>query len=137
MNGDGMYPTTYRYTKEHEWVSLDGDIATIGITDYAQHELGDAVYVEMPKPGVKVKAGEPLGTVESVKAVSDVYAPVSGEVIDANAELQSAPEKLNSDPHTDGWLIKVKVSDTKALAGLMDAAAYEAYISDKQKEASA
>jgi glycine cleavage system H protein len=132
-----MYPTDYRYTQEHEWVSLQGDIATIGITDYAQHELGDVVYVEMPGSGTKLKAGEPFGTVESVKAVSDIYAPISGEVTEINAALGGAPESVNSDPHGAGWLVKVKVAAPGEVAGLMDAAAYQAFISAKEKEASA
>jgi glycine cleavage system H protein len=132
-----MYPNDYRYTKEHEWVSLKGDIATIGITDYAQHELGDVVYVEMPTPGAKLKAGEPFGTVESVKAVSDIYAPISGEITEVNSTLQAAPENVNKDPHGAGWLVKVKVATPAEISSLMDAAAYQAYISEKEKEASA
>jgi glycine cleavage system H protein len=132
-----MYPSEYKYTKEHEWVSLAGDIATVGITDYAQHELGDVVYVDLPKPGTKLKAAEPLGTVESVKAVSDIYAPLSGEVTEINEELAGAPEKVNSDPHGAAWLVKVKVANPAELSGLMDAAGYQAFISEKQKETSA
>ena len=94
-----MYPVDYRYTKEHEWVSLNGDIATVGITDYAQHELGDVVYVEMPPAGAKLTAGTPFGTVESVKAVSDIYAPVSGEITELNSALGPSPELVNQDPH--------------------------------------
>jgi len=128
-----MYPAAYRYTKEHEWVHLEGEIGTVGITDYAQHELGDVVYVELPKIGAKLRATEPLGTVESVKAVSDVYAPVSGEV---NSALADSPEKINSDPQGAAWLVKLKLTNPAELAGLMDAAAYQAFVSDKQKEAS-
>ena len=131
------YPTQYRYTKEHEWIDLKGDVATIGITDYAQHELGDVVFVELPKVGAKTVAGKSFGTVESVKAVSEIYAPVSGEVIEANTALQNTPEKINTDPHGAAWLIKIRVANPAELAGLMDAAAYEAYIADKSKEASA
>ena len=131
------YPANYRYTNQHEWVDTKGDVATVGITDYAQHELGDVVFVELPKPGAKVTAGKTLGTVESVKAVSDIYAPVSGEVVEANAELQNTPEKINTDPHGSAWLIKVKLANPAELNGLMDVAAYEAYIAEKQKEASA
>src|ERR1700726_4448113 len=101
------YPANYRYTNQHEWVDAKGEVATIGITDYAQHELGDVVFVELPKPGAKVTAGKSLGTVESVKAVSDIYAPVSGEVVEANADLEATPEKLNSDPLVAAWLVKV------------------------------
>jgi glycine cleavage system H protein len=112
-------------------------VATIGITDYAQHELGDVVFVELPKPGAKVTAGKSLGTVESVKAVSDIYAPVSGEVVEANAELQNTPEKINSDPHVAAWLVKVRLANPAELKSLMDARAYEAFIADKAKDASA
>jgi glycine cleavage system H protein len=132
-----MYPPEFRYTKEHEWVSLQGNIATVGITDYAQHELGDVVYVELPKIGAELRAGEALGTVESVKAVSDIYAPVSGKVLEVNSALSGAPEKVNQDPHGAAWLAKVTVSNPSEMQGLMDAAAYQTYISDKEKEASA
>ena len=131
------YPKNYRYTKEHEWINVEGGLATIGITDYAQHELGDVVFVELPKPGAKIEAGKSFGTVESVKAVSEIYAPVAGEVIEANGELQNTPEKINSDPHGTAWLIKVRLTNAAELSGLMDAAAYEAYIAAKGKEASA
>ena len=131
------YPKQYRYTKEHEWVDVRGDLATIGITDYAQHELGDVVFVELPKPGTKLETGKPFGTVESVKAVSEIYAPASGEVLEANAELQNKPELLNTDPHGAAWLIKARLTNASELNGLMDAAAYEAYIAAKGKEASA
>jgi glycine cleavage system H protein len=131
------YPKTYRYTKEHEWIDVKGDIATIGITDHAQHELGDVVFVELPKPGAKIEAGKSFGTVESVKAVSEIYAPASGEVTEANGELQNTPEKINSEPHGAAWLIKVRLSNPAAVGSLMDAAAYEAYIAEKGKETSA
>ena len=131
------YPKEFRYTKEHEWISAKGGTATIGITDYAQHELGDVVFVELPTAGTKVTAGKTFGTVESVKAVSEIYAPVSGEVIEANAELPNKPETINSDPHAARWLIKVKLANPAEVNSLMDASAYEAYIAEKQKEASA
>lgn len=131
------YPTDRRYTKEHEWIAAAGNSATIGITDYAQHELGDVVFVETPKVGTKIETGKQFGTVESVKAVSDIYAPASGEVIEANAELANTPEKINSDPHGTGWLIKVRLANPAELNSLMDAAAYEAYIAAQSKEASA
>jgi glycine cleavage system H protein len=131
------YPADYRYTNQHEWVEAKGDTVTIGITDYAQHELGDVVFVELPKPGAKVTAGKSFGTVESVKAVSEIYAPVSGEVIEANTTLQNSPEKINSDPHGSAWLIKVRLSNPAEVKSLMDAKAYEAFIADKGKEASA
>jgi len=93
------YPTDRRYTKDHEWIAANGDTATIGITDYAQHELGDVVFVELPKPGTKIEAGKSFGTVESVKAVSEIYAPTAGEVLEANGALHDAPEQINTDPH--------------------------------------
>jgi glycine cleavage system H protein len=130
------YPANYRYTNQHEWVDVKGDVATIGITDYAQHELGDVVFVELPKPGAKVTASKSFGTVESVKAVSDIYAPVTGDVVEVNADLQNTPEKINSDPH-GAWLIKVRLANPAEVKSLMDAAAYEAFIADKGKEASA
>jgi glycine cleavage system H protein len=131
------YPPSYRYTKQHEWIDVKDGVGTIGITDYAQHELGDVVFVELPKPGTKIQAGKSFGNVESVKAVSEIYAPVSGEVLEANADLEATPEKLNSDPHNSAWLIRVKLADQTELTKLMDAKAYEAFISDKNKEASA
>lgn len=131
------YPSDYRYTQEHEWVRLEGNLATIGITDYAQHELGDVVYVDLPKVGAKLNAGESFGTVESVKAVSDIYAPVSGEVAEVNSALTETPEVINKDPHGKAWLIKLKLVNSSEVSKLMDAAAYEAFLAGKQKEASA
>jgi glycine cleavage system H protein len=131
------YPKQFRYTKEHEWVDAKGDLATIGITDYAQHELGDVVFVELPKPGAKIEAGKSFGTVESVKAVSEIYAPATGEVVEANAGLHDTPEKINTDPHGAAWLIKVRLANPADVAKLMDAAAYEAYVAEKAKETSA
>jgi len=129
------YPNDRRYTKDHEWLALKGDVATVGITDYAQHELGDVVFVELPKPGARVEAGKSFGTVESVKAVSEIYAPASGEVVETNTALHGTPEKINTDPHGDAWLIRIKLSNPADANGLMDAAAYEAFISEKAKEA--
>jgi len=129
------YPNDRRYTKDHEWLVLKGDVATVGITDYAQHELGDVVFVELPKTGAQVAAGKSFGTVESVKAVSEIYAPASGEVVEVNAGLHDTPEKINTDPHGDAWLIRIKMSNPADANSLMDAAAYEAYISEKAKEA--
>ena len=132
-----MYPSDYRYTKEHEWVKVEGEVGKVGITDYAQHELGDVVYVDLPKVGAKLKASEPLGTVESVKAVSDIYAPISGEVVEVNSTLADAPEQINKDPHGAAWLVKLKLANPAEVASLMDVAAYAAFIADKEKEASA
>lgn len=120
-----MYPDQYKYTKEHEWVAPDG---TVGITDHAQKELGDIVYVDLPKPGAAVETGKSFGSVESVKAVSDIYSPVDGEIAEVNEALTSAPEKLNEDPHGAAWLVKIKLSTPSQLDGLMSKADYEAYI---------
>jgi glycine cleavage system H protein len=122
------YPENYRYTKEHEWVALADGIATIGITFHAQEELGDIVYVDLPKPGTAVEKSKTFGSVESVKAVSDIYAPVSGEVTEANEVLSANPEKLNEDPHGVAWLIKVRVSDPEEFSHLMPASEYQTYV---------
>jgi glycine cleavage system H protein len=133
-----MYPTDFRYTKEHEWVKLEGDVATVGITDYAQHELGDIVYVELPDAGTKVEAGQAFGTVESVKSVSEVFSPVTGEVTEVNGALTDKPETVNKDAHGAAWLARIRTTNAAAeLDALMDAAAYEAYVAEQQKEASA
>ena len=132
-----MYPSDYRYTKDHEWIKVDGPVGTIGITDYAQAELGDVVFVELPKAGAQIKAGQSFGTVESVKAVSEIFSPVSGEVTQTNAALADSPEKINQDPHGAAWLVKVRLAEPKEISGLMDAAAYQAYIAEKAKEHSA
>jgi glycine cleavage system H protein len=131
------YPKQYRYTKEHEWIDAKGDTATIGITDYAQHELGDVVFVELPAVGTKLAAGKTFSSVESVKAVSEIYAPANGEVTEANSTLQNKPETINSDPHGAGWLVKIKLTSAAEVNALMDAKTYEAYIEEKKKEASA
>jgi glycine cleavage system H protein len=122
------YPESYRYTKEHEWVHAEGNEGTVGITDHAQHELGDIVFVSLPIAGAGVKRGESFGSVESVKAVSDVYSPVSGEVTAVNELLSKQPEKINEDPHGDGWLIKVKLSALEEINSLMSALDYEKYV---------
>jgi glycine cleavage system H protein len=122
------YPENFRYTKEHEWVSAEGDTGTVGITFHAQSELGDIVYVDLPKVGATLETGQSFGSVESVKAVSDIYSPVSGEVIEINAVLADAPEKLNEDPHGAAWLVKIKLADPAQVSALLDAAAYQAYI---------
>jgi glycine cleavage system H protein len=130
-----MVPADFRYTKEHEWIKVGGDSASIGITDYAQHELGDVVFVEMPPVGTKIVAGKSFGTIESVKAVSEIYAPVSGEVTEVNAALGTAPELVNSDPHGAAWLIKIKMANPAEAASLMDAAAYQTFITEKEPSA--
>lgn len=126
-----MYPANYKYSKEHEWLSVDGDVATIGITSHAQDQLGDVVYVELPEIGDTFAGHDEFGTVESVKAVSELYTPVSGEVIETNESLEDAPEQVNEDPHGDGWIIKMRMSDASELDDLMNAAAYEAFLSSE------
>jgi glycine cleavage system H protein len=128
-----MYPANFRYTKDHEWIDVKDGVGTIGITDHAQQELGDVVFVELPKVGAQLKAGTSFGSIESVKAVSDIFAPVSGEVADINSALVDTPERVNSDPHGGAWLIKIRLSDPQEAAGLMDAAAYQAYIAEAAK----
>jgi glycine cleavage system H protein len=123
-----MYPDNFRYTTKHEWVLVEGDTGTIGITDHAQAELGDIVYVDLPKAGARIEQGQSLGSVESVKALSDIYSPVSGEVTEVNQALAGAEETLNRDPHGAGWLAKVRLSAPAELEGLMSAAEYESYI---------
>jgi len=122
------YPENYKYTKEHEWVLIEGDKGTIGITDHAQSELGDIVFVDLPKPGAAINKGQTFGSVESVKAVSDIYAPVSGEVLEINTGLSATPEKLNSDPHGEAWLIKVKLAKPGEINELLAPADYQKYI---------
>ena len=119
--------SAYRYSKEHEWVRLEGDVATVGISPYAQEQLGDVVFVELPEIGKRVAKGKELAVVESVKAASEVYAPVGGEVIEVNQTLTDAPDTVNKDPLGEGWFARLKVSDPKELDGLMDEAAYKAY----------
>jgi glycine cleavage system H protein len=121
-----MFPNDRRYTKEHEWVKVDDSVATVGITDFAQGELGDIVYVELPAEGKKVAQGAVLGTIESVKAVSEVYAPVAGTVMGVNALLADKPETINSDPHGEGWICKLQVASPAEVDRLLDAAAYTA-----------
>jgi glycine cleavage system H protein len=129
------YPSTFRYSKEHQWVDVEGDIGTIGLTDYAQSQLNEIVSVELPKPGAMLEAGKPLGSVESVKTVNEIDAPISGEVVEVNAALKAAAEKINSDPHGQGWLVKVRLKNRKETDALMEAAAYEAYVTIPRKEA--
>ncbi len=121
-------PEQLRYSSDHEWVSVDGGRARVGITDYAQHELGDVVYVQLPTVGASVAAGDSFGEVESTKSVSDVYAPVSGTVVAVNDALGASPELLNSDPYGDGWICEIELADATQVAGLLDAAAYQSLI---------
>jgi len=126
-----MYPANFRYTKEHEWVNVEGDTGTVGLTDHAQKELGDIVYVDLPKVGSTVEKGKTIGSVESVKAVSDIYSPVSGEVVAVNDLLTASPEKLNEDPHGAAWLVRVKLSAASEAADLMSAADYQKYAGEE------
>lgn len=128
-----MYPDDRRYTKEHEWVKIEGDRARVGITDYAQNQLGDVVYLELPEVGRILKAGETFGTVESVKAVSELFAPVPGEVVEVHSDLMGNPEAINADPHGQGWMITVKPADPGAIGSLLDAKAYQALLESGAK----
>jgi glycine cleavage system H protein len=125
-----MAPANLRYTKDHEWVKVDGDVATIGVTDFAANQLGDVVFVDLPSSGKAVEQFATFGVVESVKAVSDLYAPVSGEVIEVNADLAGTPELVNSDPFGAGWMIKVRLGEASQVDGLLDAAAYDRLTSE-------
>ena len=121
-------PENLRYTKDHEWLSVDGDTATIGITDYAQHSLGDVVYVELPKPGDKFEAHEAIGSVESVKAVSEVFTPIAGEILEVNDALNDEAERVNADPYGDAWFVKIKMNNAGEADALLSAAEYEEYL---------
>lgn len=123
-----MYPADCRYSKDHEWIRISGDTGTIGITDYAQKQLGDVVFLELPEVGRHLKVGEIFGTVESVKAVSELFSPAAGEVVEVNSALTQQPESVNTDPHGAAWMIKVKLEGGGSGSELMDAAAYEAYV---------
>lgn len=123
------FPQNLKYTKDHEWVSIEGDIATIGITDFAQHELGDIVYVEIEAKDKSLDAESTFGTVEAVKTVSDLFLPVSGTITEVNSMLESSPEKVNTDPYGDGWMVKMRVNNPDDVNKLLDAAAYEALVS--------
>ncbi len=123
-----MYPSNYLYTKEHEWVRVEANIGVVGITDHAQKELGDIVDVDLPKVGSTAEQGKTVGSVESVKAVSDIFAPITGEVIEVNEALATAPEKLNDDPHGDAWLLKIKLAQPDELKQLLSAEDYQKYV---------
>ena len=123
-----MYPNEFRYTKEHEWVKLEGGEAVVGITDFAQKQLGDIIFVELPEVGKKLGAHDPIGTIESVKSVSDVFAPVAGEIVAANGELVQAADLINQDPHGKGWIVRLRLADKAAIEALMTAADYEKYL---------
>jgi len=127
------FPEDLKYTKEHEWVLVEGSVATVGITDYAQDQLGDIVFVELPAVGDKVSKEDAFGVVESVKAVSDIYAPVSGKVTEVNDDLVENPEMLNEDAYGDGWIIKIELNDPEELQDLMSATEYEEYVAEEKE----
>ncbi len=127
------FPEDLKYSKEHEWVLVEGSVATVGITDYAQDQLGDIVFVELPAVGDKVSKEDAFGVVESVKAVSDIYAPVSGKVVEVNDDLPENPEMLNEDPYGDGWIIKIELNDPEELQDLMTATEYEEYVAEEKE----
>jgi glycine cleavage system H protein len=126
-----MYPEENLYSKDHEWILVQGDIGTIGITDYAQHELGDVVYVDLPEVGDTFEANEPFGSVESVKAVSEIFSPVSGEVIEVNSKLEETPELVNESPHQKAWMIKIRIANPDELKELLNAEGYQEYIQEQ------
>jgi glycine cleavage system H protein len=128
-----MYPQEFRYTKDHEWVRVQGDRGRVGITDYAQKQLGDVVFLELPELGRKLEAGEQFGTVESVKAVSELFSPAAGEVVEVNAALVAKPETINADPHGAAWMIELRIASPAAVQGLMDAAAYQTFVQSEAK----
>lgn len=123
-----MYPEEYYYTKDHEWIKIEGDEAIVGITDFAQKQLGDVVYVELPEVGASFEFHQSLGVIESVKAVSDIYSPISGEVVAVNEELDESPEMVNEDPYENGWIIRLKLKDETEVEKLMSATEYEKYV---------
>jgi glycine cleavage system H protein len=127
------YPQDYRYSKDHEWIKVAGEKGTVGITDHAQKQLGDVVFLELPEVGRKLAAHEVFGTVESVKAVSELFSPVSGEVVEVNAALTKSPEKVNTDPHGEAWMVVIRLTAPAEVSALMDAAAYEAYAASEAK----
>ena len=126
-----MYPADYLYSKDHEWISVQDNVGTIGITDYAQHELGDVVYADLPEIGDTFEANEPFGSVESVKAVSEIFCPVSGEVTEVNSKLADNPELINESPHQIAWMIKIRISDPEELHELLSAEEYEEYLQEQ------
>jgi glycine cleavage system H protein len=123
-----MYPNEFRYTKDHEWVKLAGDEALVGVTDFAQHQLGDIIYVELPPVGKDLAPRQSIGVIESVKSVSDVYAPVSGQVVAVNGELAQTADLINKDPHGQGWIVRIKIKDKAEIEGLMSANDYEKFL---------
>jgi len=129
-----MYPSEYRYTEEHEWILVEDDTATLGITDYAQSELGEVVYIELPEVGESFDAGDEIGSIESVKAVSSIFTPLAGEVVEVNEDLDDSPETVNDDPHGDGWLVKLKLESPEDAGALMDAESYTAFLQEEDED---
>ncbi|MBI4251968.1 MAG: glycine cleavage system protein GcvH [Candidatus Tectomicrobia bacterium] len=127
------FPKQLKYSREHEWVKVEGNIAQVGITDYAQSELGDVVYVELPEVGADVEANNTFGVVESVKAVSDLFAPVTGSITEVNPQLEEEPELVNSDPYEDGWMVKIEMNDPSELNDLLDADEYKTFVEEESK----
>lgn len=128
-----MYPEDLRYSKDHEWIRIDGDRGRIGVTDYAQNQLGDVVFLELPEVGQTLAPGDQFGTVESVKAVSELYSPVAGEVVEVNSDLTAKPELINEDAHGEAWMIVVRITDPASVDSLMDAKAYQAFVESEAK----
>ena len=126
-----MYPSEYLYSEEHEWVKVEDDVCTVGVTEFAQSELGEVVFVDLREAGESFEEGDEIGTIESVKAVAEVYTPVSGEIVEVNGELEDAPELINDGPHGEGWLVKIRMSDSSQLESLMSAEKYEEFIAGK------
>ena len=126
-----MYPSDLKYDKEHEWVRVEGDVATIGISHFAQHQLGEVVYVDLPSEGDSVNAGEAFGEIESVKSVSELYSPADGDIVKVNSALSDSPETVNEDPYGEGWMIQIKLADSAQLDGLLSAEEYEAFVSEE------
>jgi glycine cleavage system H protein len=131
-----MYPEDNLYSKDHEWILVQNDIATIGITDFAQHELGDVVYVDLPEVGDTFEANDPFGSVESVKAVSEIFCPVGGEIIEVNLKLESNPELINESPHQQAWMIKIRIANPEELKSLLSAEEYEEYLQEQEQSGS-
>lgn len=127
-----MYPDNLRYSEDHEWVKVDGDHGIVGITHHAQEALGDIVFVELPEVGDEVEQGDTAGSIESVKAVSDIYSPLSGEIAEVNDALEDAPEVVNSSPYEEGWILKIKIAEPAQLDGLMDSAAYQEFLKESE-----
>jgi glycine cleavage system H protein len=126
-----MYPEDYLYSKDHEWISVQENVGTIGITDYAQHELGDVVYVDLPEVGDTFEASEPFGSVESVKAVSEVFSPIAGEVLEVNSKLEETPELINQSPHQNAWMVKIRITNPDELKELLSAEEYQEYLQEQ------